>query len=109
MVQLTSLFVALLGLIEKKRVSSPSSTMLVSVLFRVTSVIGVCSTVTSRVAVLLPSTVVTVIVAVPSLRPVTSPPDDTTAIAVLLLFHVTFWFVGLEGVNIGVRVSVLLT
>jgi hypothetical protein len=46
-------------------------------------------TVTAHVAVLLPSAVVTVIVAVPTAIPVTLPLDDTVATEVLLDFHVT--------------------
>jgi hypothetical protein len=47
-------------------------------------------TVITQVAVLLPSTLLTVMVAVPALTPVTIPVFDTVATAVLLLLHVTF-------------------
>ena len=47
-------------------------------------------------------TVVTVIVAVPSVTPVTSPVELTVAIAVLLLLHVTFLFVALLGATVAV-------
>ncbi len=47
------------------------------------------ATVTSQVAVLLWSTVVTVMVAVPSATAVTLPSVSTVAILVSLLFHVT--------------------
>ena len=56
-----------------------------------------CSTVTVQVAVLLPSSVVTVMVAVPALTAVTVP-FCTVATLVLLLVHVTFWFVALAGI-----------
>ena len=47
-------------------------------------------TVMTEVAVLAPSAVVTVMVAVPALRPVTNPLVLTVAIDVLLLPQVTF-------------------
>jgi hypothetical protein len=47
-------------------------------------------TVITEVAVRAPSAVVTVIVAVPTLTPVTSPVALTVATAVLLLLQVTF-------------------
>ena len=47
-------------------------------------------TVMTEVAVLAPSAVVTVIVAVPTDTPVTSPDALTVATAVLLLLQVTF-------------------
>jgi hypothetical protein len=63
-------------------------------------------TVTAHVAVLLPSTVVTVMVAVPAATAVTRPFADTVAAEVLLLVHVRFWFVALDGVMAGVGASV---
>ena len=63
-------------------------------------------TVMILVSVLLPSTVVTVIVAVPGATAVTTPPSDTVATASLLVLHVMFWFVALEGVIVAMRVSV---
>ncbi len=47
-------------------------------------------TVMTEVAVLAPSAVVTVMVAVPALRPVTNPLVLTVAIDILLLLQVTF-------------------
>ena len=61
-------------------------------------------TVTSQVAVLLPSAVVTVIVAVPTALAVTFP-LLTVAMFVLLLLQVTFLFVASEGVTVAVKVS----
>ena len=58
-------------------------------------------TVTWQVAVLAPSSVVTVIVAVPSWTAVTSPSEDTVATAVELDFQVTFWLEASAGVNTG--------
>jgi hypothetical protein len=62
-------------------------------------------TVTLQVAVLLPSAVVTVIVADPAATAVTRPPADTVAVEALLLAHVTFWFVAPDGVMAGTRYS----
>ena len=56
----------------------------------VTPVTSIGLTVMVDVAVLAPSAVVTVIVAVPTLTPVTSPLALTVATAVLLLLQVTF-------------------
>ena len=66
-------------------------------------------TVTVQAAVLLPSSVLTVIIADPGAQAVTTPAAVTDAIAVLLLLQLTFWFVALEGLIIAVRVSVLPT
>ena len=54
-------------------------------------------TVMTEVAVLEPSCVVTVMVAVPTETPVTSPVALTVATAVLLLLQVTLWFVAFAG------------
>ena len=58
-------------------------------------------TVTMQLAVLLSSSVVTVMVAVPSFTPLTNPSLFTVATSVLLLAHVTFLFVALEGVTVA--------
>jgi hypothetical protein len=63
-------------------------------------------TVITLVAVLEPSAVVTVIVAVPTDKPVTSPVALTVATAVLLLLQVTFWFVALAGAIVAVNCCV---
>ena len=55
-----------------------------------TPVTNIGFTVMVEVAVLAPSAVVTVMVAVPTLIPVTSPVALTVATAVLLLLQVTF-------------------
>jgi hypothetical protein len=57
----------------------------------------VAVTVTIHFAELPPSWVVTVIVAVPALAPVTLPLLLTVATAVSLLLHVTFLFAALDG------------
>ena len=58
-----------------------------------------------QVAVLLPSSVVTVIVVVPAFKAVTLP-STTVATDVLLLFHDTFLLVALSGLTVAVKVIV---
>jgi hypothetical protein len=62
-------------------------------------------TVTALLAVLPPSTVLTVMVAFPAPTAVTTP-LFTVATPVLLLDHVTFLFVAFVGVTVAVRVAV---
>ena len=62
-------------------------------------------TVTAHCAVLLPSAVVTVIVAVPAATAVTMP-SETVAFVASLDDHVTALFVALSGATVAVRVSV---
>ena len=63
-------------------------------------------TVTTQVAVLLPSAVVTVMVAVPAALAVTTPELLTVATVVLLELHVTFLFVAVLGLTVADRLSV---
>ena len=63
-------------------------------------------TVTVHVAVLLPSSVVTVIVAVPAAIAVTIPLSLTVATLGSLLLHVTALFVASEGVTVAVSCTV---
>lgn len=53
-----------------------------------------------------PSAVVALMVAAPLATAVTTPALDTVATAGLLLVHVTFLLVALEGVKVAVRVDV---
>jgi hypothetical protein len=101
------LFVALVGATVAVSVSVPPTIRLEDDLFKVTPVTEteVEMTVIAQVAVLLPSTVVTVMVAVPALTPVTVPFDDTLATAGALLNHVTFLLVALEGETVAVSLS----
>jgi hypothetical protein len=69
---------------------------------------GAAVTVTVQVAVLPPSSVLTIIAALPAATALTVPPD-TVATAVLLLLHVTFLFVALAGATVAVNVSELPT
>ena len=64
------------------------------------------STVILQVALVLPSSVVTVMVAVPFATAVTTPLLLTLATEVLLLDHVTFLFVALSGKIVAVSVVV---
>ncbi len=52
---------------------------------------------TAHASVKLPSTVVTVIVALPACTPTTRPAALTVATELSLVNHVTFWLVALEG------------
>jgi hypothetical protein len=109
--QETFLFVALLGSMVAVRLSVASTVRLDEFLLRVTPVTdtGVVETVTAHVAVLLPSWVVTVMVAVPSATPVTvadRPLPDIDATELLLLDQETFLFVALLGAMETVRLSV---
>jgi hypothetical protein len=65
-------------------------------------------TLTAQVAVLFPSKVVTVMVALPAETALTVPPD-TLATALLLLLHDTFLLVALEGETVALRVSLAPT
>jgi hypothetical protein len=66
-------------------------------------------TVTEQVAVLLPSSVLTAIVAVPSDTAVTRPVADTVATDGLLLLQTTFLLAALEGETVAVNCSVAPT
>ena len=63
-------------------------------------------TVTEQVAVLPPSVVVTVIVAVPAFFADTTPEEDTVATVVLLDNQVTDLSVALDGLTVAVNVCV---
>jgi hypothetical protein len=106
LLHVTFLFVALAGAIIAYRVSVLPSRIEVDVLSRVTPVTVTGFTLTVQEAVLPPLAVVTVIVAVPTPAAVTVPASDAVATYILLLLHITFWFVALAGVIAGVRVSV---
>jgi hypothetical protein len=99
--------VALEGATVAVNVSVPPTVRLVDVLFKVTPVTDTGVTVTVQVAVLFPSAVVTVMVALPADTAVIKPLDETDAMAEALLLHDTFWLVALEGVIVAVNDSVL--
>ena len=111
LLHVTFWLVALEGAIVGRRVSVSPTVRLADDLFSETPVTGTLSsvTLTVQVAVLPPSAVVTVMVTVPAETELILPLDDTVAILVLPLRHVTFWFVALEGTIIEVRVSVSST
>ena len=76
-------------------------------MFKVTPVTGITEffTVTLHVAILAPSFVFTVIVALPDDTPVTFPVVSTVATFVLLLVHSTSLFVALLGLIVATKLS----
>jgi hypothetical protein len=111
--QLTFWFVAFAGLTVAASCSEyvgPATpiTITVALLFRLTPVTGTfCAvTVTLHEPVFPPSTVVTVIRAVPALTPVTSPLLPTVATEALLELQLTFWLVAVDGLIVATRSSV---
>lgn len=107
LLHVTFLLVAVVGFIVAVNVSLAPTVIDSVVLFNETPVTGIV-TVTVHVAVLLPSAVVTVIVAVPPPFAVTVP-LETVATEVFELLHVTFVLDAFEGVMVAVSVPVLLT
>ena len=100
----TFLFVASAGTTVADKVAVAPLTKDNSVCESITPVTGTV-TVTSHVAVWLPSSVVTVMVALPADTAVTMP-FSTLAIDVLFERHITFWFVASEGTTVAVKVAV---
>ena len=100
----TFLFVASVGKTVAVKVAVAPLTKGNSVCESVTPVAETV-TVTSHVAVWLPSSVVTVIVALPPDTAVTVP-FSTVTTDVLFELHLTFWFVASEGTTVAVKVSV---
>jgi hypothetical protein len=114
LVHVTVLFVAFVGITVAVSVSVAPTLSDKPVLFRFTPVTGTDIeapgiTVTLHVAILPPSAVFTVIVALPMVFPVTTPLELTVATAVLLLVHVTVLFVVFVGITVAVSVSVTPT
>ena len=107
LLHVTALFAALSGATVATSVAvSPAASSSTAFVFRVTPVTATgISTVTSHVAVLPPSTVVTVMVAVPFAFAVTTP-FATVATAGLLLSHVTALFVAFAGATVAASVTV---
>jgi hypothetical protein len=108
LVQVISLFVALAGNTVAINCSVESIAKERPVLFNDTPVTGIVGvvTVTSQLAFLLPSTVVTAMVAVPFAILVTNPVDETVATDGVLLVQVTSLFVALAGSMVAVNCSV---
>ena len=90
LLQLTLWFVALAGAMVELSCCVPPINMEAVVGDTLTPVTSIGLTVMTEVAVLEPSCVFTVMVAIPTDTPVTSPVALTVATAVLLLFQVTF-------------------
>ena len=107
LVQVTFLFVAFSGVMFANNVSiSPSNKVAEFLSIDIFSTGYIFSlTVTLQVAVLPPSSVVTVIVVVPGLSAITTP-SFTVATAVLLLLQVTFLLVAFSGFIVTVKVVV---
>ena len=104
----TVLFVALVGNTVAVRVCVSPTVIDNDDLFKLTLVTAIVAvvTVTLQVAVLLPSFVLTVIVALPAAFAETTPEDETVATDVLLEDQVTVLFVAFEGDTVAVRVCV---
>ena len=107
-VQVTDLSVAFEGLTVAVSVWLSPSVIVRLVLSRLTPVTDItfALTVTVHVAVLLPSFVLTVIVAVPGVFAVTTPEDETVATVVLFEVQVTDLSVALLGETVAVSVWV---
>jgi hypothetical protein len=114
----TALIVELEGATVAIKVAVFPTVMLVDVLFRDTPVTDTgppplpplgALTLKVQVAVLPPSTVVTVITALPADTPVTTPLADTEATLEVLLLHVTDLFIAFEGDTVAISVSALPT
>jgi hypothetical protein len=109
LVQLTFVLVAFDGVIVAARVPvEPPTSMFKVVGLRLTPITGmlVVPIVTAHVAVLAPSTVVTVTIEVPGDTGVTTPMPLTVAIEVLVLVQLTFVLVALDGVIVAIRLPV---
>jgi hypothetical protein len=102
---ITFLFVALLGKTVATKVWLPPGERLTALVLRLTPLTGtsVALTLTAQAAVLPPSSVVTVIVAVPAATALTTP-SVTVAIEGALVSQVTLLFVALAGVKMATRV-----
>ena len=106
--QVTDLSVAFEGVIVADKVWVSPTVMVIDVLFKLTPVTDTFAavTVTVQVAVLPPSLVFTVIVAVPAAFAVTTPEEETVATEVLLEDQVTDLSVAFEGVIVADKVWV---
>lgn len=104
--QLTFWLVALAGVtVAINAVVSPM-VILTELLFNVTFVGRIGATITTQVAVSSPSSVVAVIIAVPTPTAVTTPVVLTIAMSWSLLDHVTFWLAAFQGATLTVKVRV---
>ncbi len=103
-VQVTALLGAVSGATAAARVSLAPTARERVVLFRVTPVTALV-TVTWQAAVLPPSSVVAVMVAVPGAMAVTFPVASTVAIFSSLVLHFTVLLVAFSGATVAVSVS----
>ena len=104
--QVTDLSVAFDGVTVAVSVCVSPSVIVSVVLSRLTPVTDItfAFTVTAHVAVLLPSVVFTVIVALPADLAITTPEDDTSATDGALEVHVTDLSVAFDGDTVAVNV-----
>jgi len=107
--QLTAGLVALAGVTVAVRVCEPPTSKVVEVGLTLTleTATAALATVTMQVAEWLPSTVTTLMAAVPTVTPVTTPVALTVATLELPENQTTAWFVALEGMIVGVSVRLL--
>ena len=103
--QVTDLFVALSGFTVAVIVPVLPGAIVMLLLFRLTPVTATSLTVTLQVAVLPPTAVFAVMVAVPAFTPFTTPELLTVATAVLLELHVTLLLGAEDGDTVAVRVD----
>ena len=105
LVHVTFLFVALTGYIVGTSVMSLSPILSTIVLLSNVTEVTVADTLTVAVAVIFPSTVVAVIVAVPPPVALTTP-AVTVATAGSLVVQITFLLLALAGAIVGTSVAV---
>ena len=106
LLQVTFWFVALAGVIVAVNCCVPPIKIEAVVGDTLTPVTSIGFTEITLVAVLEPSCVVTVMVAVPTDTPVTSPLALTVATAVFELLQVTLWFVAFAGAIVAANCCV---
>jgi hypothetical protein len=102
---LTALLVAFDGATIAVSVSEEPASIVNAVLPRLTPVTAMGVTVTLHIAAFPPSAVFAVIVAVPTVFPVTTPPKSTVAIDELPLDHVTVLFSAFDGATVALSVA----
>jgi hypothetical protein len=108
LLHVTALLVAVVGLTVAVKATVDFTFSVAFVVLRDTDVTG-STTVMVAAAVLFPSVVLTVIVAVPPLTPVTTPDELTVATAGLELVQVTALLVAVVGFTVAVKVTVDFT
>ena len=105
--QVTVLLLAFAGATVAVNCCVPLMKRLADVGLTDTPVTAIGMAVTRQVAVMPPSCVVTVMVAVPAVNAVTNPVEFTVATAVLLLLQVTDWLLAFAGAIVAANCCVL--